>query len=163
MDTMSQRREVKPGSSAAADRRRDIALLLIRAVVGVVFIAHGAQKLFGAFGGPGLAGTAESWAGLGLQPANVFALIGGIAEFGGGLLMLAGLLTPVAALTIVGVMIGAIALVTGAKGFFIQNEGYEYNLVLIVLAVAVAIAGPGRLSLDHGLGLPWARADRGRS
>jgi putative oxidoreductase len=93
----------------------------------------------------------------------MFALISGIAEFGGGLLMLTGLLTPVAALAIVGMMIGAIALVTGGKGFFIQNEGYEYNLVLIAAAVAVAIAGPGRLSLDYGLGLPWAKADRGRT
>jgi putative oxidoreductase len=159
---MIQRREVQAGSSAVAERRGNFALLLLRAVLGVVFIAHGAQKLFGAFGGPGLARTAESWAGLGLQPPMLFALIGGIAEFGGGLLMLAGLLTPVAALAIAGVMIGAIVLVTGAKGFFIQNEGYEYNIVLIVAAVAVAIAGPGRLSLDHGLGLPWAKAGRGR-
>lgn len=163
VDTMTQHREVKPGSSAALDRRRDVALLLIRVVLSIVFIAHGAQKLFGAFGGRGLAGTAEAWAGLGLQPPGLFALIGGVAEFGGGLLMLAGLLTPVAALAIAGMMIGAIALVAGAQGFFIQNQGYEYNLVLIVVAVAVAIAGPGRLSLDHGLGLPWARGDRGRS
>jgi putative oxidoreductase len=154
---MTQRRETEAGSSAAPDQRRDLALLLIRVVLGIVFIAHGAQKLFGVFGGPGLAGTAEAWAGLGLQPAMLFALLGGIAEFGGGLLMLVGLLTPVASLAIVGMMVGAITLVTAGKGFFIQNQGYEYNLVLIVLAVAVAIAGPGRLSLDHGLGLPWAR------
>lgn len=160
MATMSQRREVPAGSSAAAERRRDLALLLIRAVLGVVFIAHGAQKLFGAFGGPGLAGTAEGWAELGLQPPALFALIGSISEFGGGVLMLVGLLTPVASLAIVGMMIGAIALVHGPNGLFLQNQGYEYNLVLIVVAVAVALTGPGRFSLDHLLGVPWARDQR---
>jgi putative oxidoreductase len=137
--------------------RRDLALLLIRLVSGVVFIGHGSQKLFGAFGGPGLAGMAESLAKSGLQPAPLFALIGGIAEFGGGVLMLVGLLTPVAALAIIGMMIAAMVLVSGKNGFFIQSEGYEYNVVLIVLAVAVGLAGPGRLSLDHQFGFPWAR------
>ena len=147
--------------SVALDSRRDLALLLIRLVFGIVFIGHGSQKLFGAFGGAGLAGMAESLAKSGLQPGMLFALTGGIAEFGGGVLMLLGLLTPVAALATIGIMIAAIVMVTGGHGFFIQNEGYEYNLVLIGLAVALAITGPGRLSLDYRIGLPWARYGRG--
>jgi putative oxidoreductase len=149
--------------SVALNSRQDLALLLIRILIGIVFIAHGSQKLFGAFGGAGLARTAEFMMQFGLQPGRLFALLGGITEFGGGVLMLLGLLTPVAALAIIGIMVAAIILVAGRHGFFTQNQGYEYNLVLIVLAVAVAITGPGRVSLDHLAGLPWARDGRVRA
>src|SRR3712207_2500744 len=86
-------------------RRSDVALLLLRAMIGVVFIAHGSQKLFGAFGGGGLDATANAMAGYGLRPGMFFAVLSGVSEFGGGLLLLVGLLTPLAGLIITGVMV----------------------------------------------------------
>lgn len=149
METMTQAENMRGGLRS---RRSDIALLLLRVVVGVVFIAHGAQKLFGAFDGPGIDAVAGSMAGLGMEPGMLFAVLAGVTEFGGGLLLLAGLLTPLAGVAVSGVMVVAIATVTGQNGF-IAMGGYEYNLVLIAAALALAIAGPGRFSLDHQLGL----------
>lgn len=135
-------------------RRSDIALLLLRVTVGVVFIGHGAQKMFGAFGGRGLDGVAAAMAGLGLRPGMFFAVLGGVLEFGGGLLLLVGLLTPLAGLLLSSVMVMAIALVTGENGFIVLGGvGYEFNLVLIAACLALVLIGPGRLSLDHQLGL----------
>lgn len=140
--------------SEMRQRRSDIALLVLRVMIGVVFIAHGAQKLFGAFGGSGLDKTAGAMAGLGLEPGMFFAVLGGLTEFGGGLLLLVGLCTPLAGLAVTAVMVLAIALSTGANGFISMSAlGYEYNLVLIAIALALVIAGPGRFSLDHRLGL----------
>lgn len=135
-------------------RRLDIALLLLRAMIGVVFITHGSQKLFGAFGGGGLDAAANAMAGFGLKPGRFFAVLAGISEFSGGLLLLVGLLTPLAGLIITGVMIVAIAVSTGERGFIVLGGlGYEYNLVLIAIALALVLAGPGRLSIDSQLGL----------
>ncbi len=140
--------------------RSDVALLLLRAMIGVVFIAHGAQKLFGAFGGRGLDAVANGMAGYGLKPGMFFAVLAGISEFGGGLLLLVGLLTPLAGLIITGVMVVAIAVSSGQKGFIaLGGLGYEYNLVLIAIALALFIAGPGRLSLDRQLGLDRTLVD----
>ena len=139
----------------------DIALLLLRAMIGVVFIAHGSQKLFGAFGGGGLEKAAKAMTGFGLEPGMFFAFLAGILEFGGGLLLLVGLLTPPAGLIITGEMVVAIAVSTGQKCFIaIGGLGYEYNLVLISISLALIIAGPGRLSFDHQLGLDRAITDR---
>jgi len=135
------------------DRKFDVALALLRAMIGAVFVAHGSQKLFGAFGGGGIDGTAEQMRGHGLEPGELFAVLAGVTEFGGGLLLLAGLLTPLAGAAVIGVMVVAILQVTGANGFFVQNEGFEYNLMLIVVAIALVIAGPGRYSLDRVLGV----------
>lgn len=143
-------------------RRSDFVLLLLRATIGVVFVAHGAQKLFGAFGGR-LDGVADAMAGYGLEPGMFFAVLSGVAEFGGGLLLLVGLLTPLAGLAIIGVMVVAITVSTGQDGFLVPGGvGYEYNLVLIAIALALVAAGPGRLSLDHQLGLDRAVAGRVR-
>lgn len=144
--------------------RHDIALLMLRVIISVIFLAHGAQKLFGMFGGPGLDAVAGSMARNGLKPGMFFAVLGGVSEFGGGLLLLIGLLTPLAALVIAGIMIVAIATVTGGSGFIgARGVGYEYNVLLMVASLALVIAGPGRLSLDHRLGLDWTalRARRG--
>ncbi|MGH3918397.1 MAG: DoxX family protein [Gammaproteobacteria bacterium] len=160
MDTMDQGEDKRGGLLL---RGPDVALLLLRAMIGVVFIAHGSQKLFGAFGGGGLDTAAKAMDGFGLKPGMLFAVLAGISEFGGGLLLLIGLLTPLAGLIITGLMVVAIAVSTGQKGFIvIGGLGYEYNLVLIVIALALVIAGPGRLSLDHQLGLTHAVADRVR-
>ncbi|MBA3279178.1 MAG: DoxX family protein [Geodermatophilaceae bacterium] len=136
-----------------AIRNPDLALLMLRVVVGIVFLGHGAQKLFGAFSGGGLDGTARMMSGIGLQPGMLFAVLGGTIEFGGGLLLIIGVLTRLVGLALVGNMVVAIALVTGRNGFFIQNQGYEFNLTLIAIALALVIAGPGQLSLDHWFGI----------
>lgn len=141
--------------------RSDVASLLLRVMIGVVFIAHGAQKLFGVFGGGGLDAAAKSMAGFGLRPGMFFAVLSGLVELGGGLLLLLGLLTPLAGLMIAGEMVVAIAVSSGQKGFIaLSGRGYEYNLVLIAIALALVITGPGRLSLDHQLGLDQAIVDR---
>jgi len=158
MDTVTQGVNERVGLRL---RGLEVALLLLRAMIGVVFIAHGSQKLFGAFGGGGLEKTAKAMTGFGLEPGMFFAVLAGILEFGGGLLLLVGLLTPLAGLIITGLMVVAIAVSTGQKGFIaIGGLGYEYNLVLISIALALVIAGAGRLSLDHQLGLDRAIADR---
>jgi len=131
----------------------DLGLLVLRLALGTVFLAHGAQKAFGAFGGPGLAGMAGVLDSLGLWPARLWAAIAAGGELLAGALFVTGVLTPLAALLAVATMGVAIAKVHGPKGFFIQNGGYEYALVLAVAAVVVALAGPGSWSLDRVLGL----------
>jgi putative oxidoreductase len=149
--------------TAERTNRYDIALLLLRAIVGAVFVAHGAQKLFSMFGGQGLDAVAASMAASGLEPGMFFAVLAGVLEFGGGLLLLVGLLTPFAALILVGIMIVAIATVTGPSGFVVVGGvGYEFNLVLMVASIALAIAGAGRLSLDHWFGLDLVTGKRAR-
>ncbi len=160
METIAQWEDKRVGLLV---RKSDVASLLLRAMIGVVFIAHGAQKLFGAFGGGGLDATANAMAGYGLKPGMLFAVLSGISEFGGGLLLLVGLLTPVAGLIITCNMLVATAVSSGHNGFITPGRlGYEYNLVLIAIALALTIAGPGRLSLDHQLSLNQAIADRVR-
>jgi putative oxidoreductase len=158
MDTVAQGVNERVGLRF---RGTNVALLLLRAMIGVVFIAHGSQKLFGAFGGGGLDAAAKAMTGFGLEPGMFFAVLAGVLEFGGGLLLIVGLFTRLAGLIITGLMVVAIAVSTGQKGFIvIGGLGYEYNLVLIAIALALVIAGPGRLSLDHRLGLDRAVADR---
>jgi len=131
----------------------NVALLALRLTLGAVFLGHGAQKAFGAFGGPGFAAASGFIGSLGLRPARFWTALAVGGELLAGLLFLLGLLTPVAGLLVLGTMAVAIAKVHGPKGFFVQNGGYEYNLVLIIAALAVALVGPGAFSLDHLLGL----------
>jgi len=139
----------------------DLGLLLLRAVVGLTLAAHGTQKLFGWFGGYGLAGTGSFLETLGFRPGRLQAFLAGAAEAGGGLLLAAGLFTPLAAAAIVAVMFVAIVSVHMAKGFFVQNGGFEYPLILGTIATAVAFTGPGNLSLDRALGVSWQGASWG--
>ncbi len=132
----------------------NLGLLALRLVLGTVFLAHGAQKAFGAFGGPGLARTAGFLGTLGLRPARFWAPVAAWGELAAGALLVLGLLTPLAALLVAATMAVAIAKVHGAKGFFTQNGGYEYNLVLLVAALTLAVTGPGAFALDRLLGLP---------
>src|SRR5438552_6399315 len=140
----------------------DVGLLALRLALGAVFLAHGAQKGFGAFGGPGFEGATGFIGSLGFRPARLWAGLAVGGELAAGFLFLLGLLTPVASLLALATMAVAIAKVHGPKGFFIQNGGNEYNLVLLVAALAVAAMGPGALSLGHVLGLARLRR-RGRS
>jgi putative oxidoreductase len=131
----------------------DIGILMLRLAVGLTLAAHGAQKLFGWFGGPGLAGTGQHLAMLGFHPGRRHALMAGLAEAGGGLLLALGLLTPGAAAMVFSVMFVAAVSVHVKQGFFNHQGGYEYTLVLGAAAVTVAFTGPGALSLDALLGL----------
>jgi putative oxidoreductase len=129
----------------------EIGLLLLRLTAGLTIAAHGAQKLFGWFGGPGLDATGQFFETLGFLPGRRQALMAGLAETGGGLLLVLGLLTPIGAAVICSVMLVALA-VHIKNGFFAQNGGYEYTIVLGVAALSVAFTGPGSLSLDALLG-----------
>jgi putative oxidoreductase len=126
--------------------------LPLRIALGVVFIAHGGQKVFGLWGGPGLTkfGTNPApfdW----MQPAPLWMYAAAIAEFVGGTLVLLGLLTRLGALMIIPVMLVAILGVHWKSGFFLQNMGYEYAFTLLALAIALVISGGGRLSIDERL------------
>jgi putative oxidoreductase len=130
----------------------DIAVLALRLLIGLLFVGHGVQKLFGWFGGYGLAGTGAWMESIGLRPGKQMAALAGLSEVLGGALLIAGLLLPVAALLIGGAMLIAIVKVHGKNGVWSQNNGYEYNLVLLVLVAALALIGPGSFSLAALLG-----------
>src|SRR5689334_6866621 len=129
----------------------DLALLILRVVIGAFFAAHGAQKLFGAFGGHGLAGTGQFFESLGMRPGRLQATAAGVAEFAGGLLLVLGLLTPLAATMIVAVMAVAIMTAHAGKGPWVTEGGWEYNVVLIAGALALAGAGAGEWSVDGAM------------
>jgi putative oxidoreductase len=126
-------------------------LLLLRVVVGGTLFAHGAQKLFGWFGGHGLRGTGGFFGSLGYRAPLAMAALAGIAE-AGGLAFALGFLTPLAALGIAVVMLTAIGSVHWKNGFFNGNGGYEFNLTLLAAAIAVTATGPGRFSIDRLIG-----------
>lgn len=121
----------------------NLGLLLIRLVVGISFMGHGAQKLFGWFGGYGLKGTGGWLESIGIRPGVLMAFLAGAAELVGGLLFAAGVFTPVAALLITVTMLIAIFTVHGKNGYWVTANGFEYNLMLIAVAVGVALIGPG--------------------
>jgi putative oxidoreductase len=124
-------------------------LLLIRVALGGIVAAHGAQKLFGWFGGHGLAGTRGWLDTMGFKPARLQAVVVGLAEFGGGTLLVLGLLTPMGAAAVAGVMFVAIANVHWKNGFFNTGGGYEFNLLIVAAALGLAFTGPGEISIDH--------------
>ncbi|MFD7701525.1 DoxX family protein [Streptomyces caelestis] len=131
--------------------RRDLGLLLLRLGTGGVLAAHGAQKLFGWFGGGGLEGTGQFMESIGYAPGRASATAAGLAETGGGVLLALGLATPAAGAAAAGAMAGASA-VHAPNGFFNQEGGFEYAASLGLTAAGLAVTGPGRLSLDHALG-----------
>jgi putative oxidoreductase len=148
-----------PGTDAArsADRAlagQDAGLLLIRGVIGLLFIGHGTGKLFGWFGQGGVRGTGAFFESVGYSPGETLAILAGITETVAGLLLTLGLLTPLGAAAIIGVMVNA-AMVKSANGFWIADNGFEYELVIVVTMLALALAGPGGYSLDQGR--PWSR------
>lgn len=125
--------------------------LALRLPVGVIFAAHGAQKLFGAFGGHGLSGTGQWMESIGLQPGVLMALLAGGAEFFGGLALLLGLLVRPAAAALTVAMLVAIFAVHIDKGLFMANNGYEFALALLAVSVSLLVSGAGRASLDARL------------
>ena len=128
-----------------------LAALILRVGLGLALIPHGAQKLFGWFGGSGLEGPGQWMGSIGLQPGMLMAALAGSAEFFGGLALVLGLLTrPAAALTAF-TMLVAIFSVHSGNGFFMSNNGYEYGFVLLVASLSLLVSGGGRLSLDRRL------------
>ncbi|GGU74279.1 quinol oxidase [Pseudomonas laurentiana] len=123
-------------------------LTLVRVMVGIIFMAHGAQKLFGLFGGGGLAGTAQFMESLGLAPGLLMALMSGGAEFFGGLALVLGLLARPAALALVVTLIVAIFSAHIHNGLFMANNGYEFALALLGGSLAVLFEGAGKASVD---------------
>lgn len=131
-------------------------LLILRVTLGGILAAHGAQKLFGWFGGYGLAGTGGFLESIGFRPGKLQAALAGSAEFFGGLFLALGLVTPLASVLIAATMLVAAVSVHLAKGLFASNGGYELNLLIAVAALALAFTGPGAFSLDAVLGLELA-------
>ena len=125
--------------------------LALRIPIGIIFVAHGAQKLFGAFGGYGLEGTGQFFASIGLAPGYLMALLAGSAEFFGGLALVLGLLVRPAAAALAFAMLVAIFTVHIDKGLFVTNNGYEFGLALVAVAVSLVVTGAGRASLDAAL------------
>jgi putative oxidoreductase len=143
-----------------------LGMLVLRTVVGVLFMGHGLQKLRGWFGGHGIEGTGQFFESLGLRPGRRHATAAGAAETAAGTLMTLGFLTPAAQALVTGTMAIAIDKVHFRNGPWSSEGGYEYNLVLIASALAVTSAGPGALSLDEALGIEmkgagWALAGLG--
>ncbi len=131
--------------------RAGFAALILRVPVGLILAAHGAQKLFGWFGGNGLAGTAQWLSSIGIEPGYLMALLAGSAEFFGGLALVLGLLTRPAAVIAAFTMLVAIFSVHISNGLFAADGGYEYALTLFVVLMSLAVQGGGYLSLDKVL------------
>ncbi|MEU3188716.1 DoxX family protein [Streptomyces sp. NPDC006923] len=138
--------------------RSDLGLLALRLGTGAVLAAHGAQKLFGWFGGGGIEATAQGMEAMGFRPGRASAVAAGLAEAGGGALLALGLATPAAGAAVVGEMATA-ASVHAPNGFFNQSGGAEYPVLLGWAAASLAVMGAGRYSLDHvtcyRLDRPW--------
>jgi putative oxidoreductase len=154
----------------------DIGLFALHVTVGLLFVGHGAQKLFGAFGGEGVAGTARRFESLGLRPGERTAVAAGVAELVGGALLALGLLVPLGAALVIAVMVTAVLTLHPPKGLWAtegeplgrprSNPGlalgadrYEYNLLIVAVAFALAAVGPGDVSLDAALGVDLAGAE----
>lgn len=132
---------------AATPHAYDAGLLLLRIAVGLTMAAHGAQKLFGAFGGGGLEGTGKFFTSKGYPAGEAMALVAGVTETFGGLALAIGLLTPLAGAAVVGTMLNALA-VKGTGAFF-APKGIEYELLLTAAAAAITLTGPGRYAVDR--------------
>lgn len=127
----------------------DLGLLLLRVALGGIFLLHGSQKLFGAFGGPGPDGFAQSLSKMGFEQSAVLSLVTGGTELGAGALLVLGLFTPAAAAGVVGVMASAVFAKQGA-GFFNADGGFEFEAALGAMGLALLFTGPGRVALDYG-------------
>ena len=137
----------------------ELGMLVLRLVVGALMFGHGAQKLFGWFGGYGLAGVGGFFESqFRLRPGKFWAFLAGVSEAGGGLLLALGLLTPLGSIGIIAAMVMAIIL-AHSKRLWAQDGGSEYLLVLIAASLTVALAGPGAWSLDAALGIALPQPD----
>lgn len=171
---MSTSKRTKRTRTKARDRRKatpyhrgqTLGLTTLRAVVGGLFIGHGSQKLFGAFGGDGLEATGQGFEQMGLKPGRQMASAAGASELVGGSLLAMGAATPLAAAMLTGTMATAISKVHLKNGVWVTDGGFEYNAVLIAAVFALTDAGPGRISIDHlrgreKRGVHWALLELG--
>lgn len=136
-----------------------VGALTLRVPIGIIFAAHGAQKLFGWFGGYGLEGTGQFFGSIGLNPGYLMALLAGAVEFFGGLALVFGLLVRPAAAGLAFAMLIAILAVHVGSGFFVDKGGYEYALALLAASLSLLFSGGGRFSADAALAV---RTDGGR-
>ncbi|MGW8380391.1 DoxX family membrane protein [Streptomyces sp. ODS28] len=150
-----QARPAGPAPAASA-HAYDVGLLVLRVVLGLTIAAHGAQKLFGWFGGGGLEGTGKAFAGMGYPAGKAMATVAGLTETFGGLGLVIGLLTPLAGAAVLGTMINAVS-VTASGGWF-APEGVEFAVLIAAGAAALALTGPGRYAVDRIL--PVLRSHR---
>jgi putative oxidoreductase len=127
----------------------DLGLLLLRFALGGIFLLHGSQKLFGAFGGPGPDGFAQSLSKMGFEQSAILSLVTGGTELGAGALLVLGLFTPAAAAGVLGLMASAVFAKQGA-GFFNADGGFEFEAALGAMGLALLFTGPGRVALDYG-------------
>ncbi|WP_406493045.1 DoxX family protein [Streptomyces sp. NBC_00846] len=154
--TLSRPAAAPEKAPAAPARAYDIGLLVLRLALGLTMAAHGAQKLFGWFGGGGIDGTGQFFAASGYPSPKAFAVVAGLSETLGGLGLVLGLLTPLAAAAVAGTLVNAISVKWG--GGFFAPEGVEYELLIALTAVALALTGPGRIAVDRLL--PRLRSHR---
>lgn len=134
----------------------DLAFLIARILIGLLMAAHGAQKLFGWFGGHGLQATGEFFGQLGFRPARLFATAAALGELLSGLLIAVGLFGPIGPALMLAVMVVAAISVHWRNGLFATNNGIELPLLYSIAAIRFALTGPGRYSLDAALGFEWA-------
>ena len=125
----------------------DVALLVLRIALGIVFIAHGLQKTFGTFGGPGIKGTSDMLMSLGITPSLLWAWVDALGELIGGLFVISGAFPRIGAVLIASSMLVAIFKVHLSKGFFIMQGGFEYAFLALMVSVSIIIAGGGKFSL----------------
>jgi putative oxidoreductase len=130
-----------------------LGLLILRVVIGLIVAAHGLQKLFGWWGGPGMKGWVGAMNRMRIRPPVPWAWISALAEVLGGIGLAVGLLTPIPSLAIAASMLVAIALVHWARGFWSTKGGYEFNLSILAGVATIALTGPGALSLDSAFGI----------
>lgn len=133
----------------------DIALLALRVGLGLAVAAHGAQKLLGWFGGHGIAGTGGFFDSIGFRPGKTNAILAGLGEAAGGLLLALGLFTPIGGAAVAATMLVA-ASVHSKAGFFAQSGGYELPLFYGIAGAVLTISGPGQFSIDDALDYPLA-------
>ncbi|HMI56266.1 MAG TPA: DoxX family protein [Gemmatimonadaceae bacterium] len=141
-----------PSTEAIDWQLLDAGLLIVRVSFGLAYAAHGAQKLFGWFGGYGLAGTGGFLESLGYRPGKMFAAVVGLGELVGGLLFAVGFLGAVGPALMLAGMLVAIVTVHLKNGFFVTSNGIEHPLMVATAAVGIALTGPGRYSVDGALG-----------
>jgi putative oxidoreductase len=130
----------------------DFTLLIVRVVLGITFIIHGGQKLFGWFGGPGIQKFSQGMSRFGGAHTTLMGWMAALSEFGGAVLLLIGLLTPLAAAFVISTMLVATVSVHLKNGFLSSKGGYEYNISLITLLLILLLLGAGAISFDHLLG-----------
>jgi putative oxidoreductase len=146
---MNARTEAETGSPVTgASSGADLGILIVRAIVGVLFIGHGVGKLFGWFHQGGLDATSAFFKQVGYDPAKPLVIAAGVAEIGAGVLLVLGLLVPLAAAAVITDMSNA-AWVKSPAGFWISTNGYEYEVVLVILAIALTVAGTGAYAIDR--------------